>query len=73
MLAVMMALRLCDEVAVAGFGYDSKRPNSALHYYDSIAMREIWNSWTHDIHHETGILRLMKQQDVITDLNGGIR
>eukprot|EP00057_Strongylocentrotus_purpuratus_P000849 XP_001184759.2 PREDICTED: CMP-N-acetylneuraminate-beta-1,4-galactoside alpha-2,3-sialyltransferase isoform X2 [Strongylocentrotus purpuratus] len=69
----MMGVRLCDEVAVAGFGYDPNKPGAALHYYDSLPMREIWKSWTHDIHHERGILRLLKQQGIITDLSGGIR
>ncbi|XP_054748285.2 CMP-N-acetylneuraminate-beta-1,4-galactoside alpha-2,3-sialyltransferase-like isoform X1 [Lytechinus pictus] len=73
MLAIMMAVRLCDEVAVAGFGYDPNKPGAPLHYYDSLPMREIWRSWTHDIHHERGILRLFKQQGIILDLSGGIR
>ncbi|XP_072169253.1 CMP-N-acetylneuraminate-beta-1,4-galactoside alpha-2,3-sialyltransferase-like [Diadema setosum] len=73
MLAIMMALRVCDEVAVAGFGYNPDKPSAPLHYYDSLPMREIWRSWTHDIHHERVFLRLMKQQGIITDLTGGIR
>lgn len=31
-----MATRLCDEVSVAGFGYDVTKP---LHYYDKLQMK----------------------------------
>lgn len=34
--AVVMALQLCDQVSLAGFGYDMEHPRSRLHYYESI-------------------------------------
>uniref|UniRef100_A0A8C9F7Z9 ST3 beta-galactoside alpha-2,3-sialyltransferase 3 n=1 Tax=Pavo cristatus TaxID=9049 RepID=A0A8C9F7Z9_PAVCR len=35
-VAITMALHNCDEVAVAGFGYDMSSPNAPLHYYENI-------------------------------------
>ncbi|XP_032103163.1 CMP-N-acetylneuraminate-beta-1,4-galactoside alpha-2,3-sialyltransferase isoform X4 [Sapajus apella] len=40
-VAVTMALHGCDEVAVAGFGYDMSTPNAPLHYYESVRMAAI--------------------------------
>lgn len=36
-----MALHNCDEVAVAGFGYDMSAPHAPLHYYENIKMSAI--------------------------------
>lgn len=36
-----MALHNCDEVAVAGFGYDMSTPHAPLHYYEKIRMAAI--------------------------------
>lgn len=36
-----MALHGCDEVAVAGFGYDMSTPNAPLHYYETVRMSAI--------------------------------
>lgn len=36
--AVVMALQLCDQVSLAGFGYDMQHPEARLHYYESIRM-----------------------------------
>lgn len=40
-VAVTMALHSCDQVAVAGFGYDMSSPNAPLHYYESVRMAAI--------------------------------
>uniref|UniRef100_A0A4W2FC40 ST3 beta-galactoside alpha-2,3-sialyltransferase 3 n=1 Tax=Bos indicus x Bos taurus TaxID=30522 RepID=A0A4W2FC40_BOBOX len=40
-VAVTMALHGCDEVAVAGFGYDMSTPNAPLHYYEAVRMAAI--------------------------------
>ena len=69
----MLSLRLCDEVAVAGFGYDLSDPHAPIHYYDSQKMSEIKKSWTHNIDQEKDMLRKLVHQGVITDLTGGIR
>lgn len=36
--AVVMALQLCDQVSLAGFGYDMQHPQSQLHYYEAVPM-----------------------------------
>lgn len=36
--AVVMALQVCDQVSLAGFGYDMRHPESRLHYYETIPM-----------------------------------
>ncbi|XP_072863487.1 CMP-N-acetylneuraminate-beta-1,4-galactoside alpha-2,3-sialyltransferase isoform X3 [Chlorocebus sabaeus] len=43
-VAVTMALHGCDEVAVAGFGYDMSTPNAPLHYYETVRMAAIKES-----------------------------
>lgn len=36
--AVVMALQVCDQVSLAGFGYDMQHPQSQLHYYEAVPM-----------------------------------
>lgn len=36
--AVVMALQLCDQVSLAGFGYDMQHPQARLHYYETLRM-----------------------------------
>lgn len=40
-VAITMALHNCDEVAVAGFGYNLSNPHAALHYYEKLKMSAI--------------------------------
>ena len=71
--AIMVALRLCDEVSVAGFGYNLKEPNSLLHYYSQgEKMSLIKQSFTHNIPMETKTLYKLVQQGIIVDLTNGI-
>lgn len=39
--ALVMALQLCDQVSLAGFGYDMQHPGARLHYYENIRMEAI--------------------------------
>ncbi|XP_056352976.1 CMP-N-acetylneuraminate-beta-1,4-galactoside alpha-2,3-sialyltransferase isoform X3 [Oenanthe melanoleuca] len=71
-VAITMALHNCDEVAVAGFGYDMTSPNAPLHYYENIKMSAIKESWTHNIQREKEFLRKLVKARVITDLTSGI-
>uniref|UniRef100_A0A2I3M6N3 CMP-N-acetylneuraminate-beta-1,4-galactoside alpha-2,3-sialyltransferase n=2 Tax=Cercopithecinae TaxID=9528 RepID=A0A2I3M6N3_PAPAN len=71
-VAVTMALHGCDEVAVAGFGYDMSTPNAPLHYYETVRMAAIKESWTHNIQREKEFLRKLVKARVITDLSSGI-
>ncbi len=40
-VAITMALHNCDEVAVAGFGYDMNALHAPLHYYEKLKMSAI--------------------------------
>lgn len=71
-VAITMALHNCDEVAVAGFGYDMNRPYAPLHYYESVKMSAIKESWTHNISKEKEFLRKLVKAKVIKDLTNGI-
>ncbi|KAM8849721.1 CMP-N-acetylneuraminate-beta-1,4-galactoside alpha-2,3-sialyltransferase-like isoform 5-T13 [Spinachia spinachia] len=71
-VAITMALHNCDEVAVAGFGYDMKKPHAPLHYYESVKMSAIKESWTHNISKEKEFLRKLVKANIITDLTNGI-
>ncbi|XP_041126461.1 CMP-N-acetylneuraminate-beta-1,4-galactoside alpha-2,3-sialyltransferase-like isoform X2 [Polyodon spathula] len=71
-VAITMALHNCDEVAVAGFGYDMNTPYAPLHYYENIKMSAIKESWTHNIGKEKEFLRKLVKGKVITDLTNGI-
>ncbi|XP_051987022.1 LOW QUALITY PROTEIN: ST3 beta-galactoside alpha-2,3-sialyltransferase 3a [Xyrauchen texanus] len=71
-VAITMALHNCDEVAVAGFGYDLNSPNAPVHYYETLKMSAIKESWTHDIPKEKEFLRKLVKGGVIQDLTNGI-
>ncbi|KAM8838998.1 ST3 beta-galactoside alpha-2,3-sialyltransferase 3b isoform 1-T1 [Synchiropus picturatus] len=71
-VAITMALHNCDEVAVAGFGYDMSKPHAPLHYYEAVKMSAIKESWTHNIAKEKEFLRKLVKANVITDLTKGI-
>ncbi|KAL1280113.1 hypothetical protein QQF64_014713, partial [Cirrhinus molitorella] len=59
-VAITMALHNCDEVAVAGFGYDMNTPHAPLHYYETVKMSAIKESWTHNIAKEKEFLRKLE-------------
>ncbi|XP_056911965.1 ST3 beta-galactoside alpha-2,3-sialyltransferase 3b isoform X4 [Takifugu flavidus] len=71
-VAITMALHNCDEVAVAGFGYDMNTPHAPLHYYETVKMSAIKESWTHNIAKEKEFLRKLVRANVIADLTNGI-
>ncbi|CAM9657026.1 unnamed protein product [Lampetra fluviatilis] len=71
-VAITMALHNCDEVDVAGFGYDMSNLSAPLHYYESTKMSAIKESWTHNIAREKDFLRKLVRGRVIRDLTGGI-
>ncbi|XP_018590311.1 ST3 beta-galactoside alpha-2,3-sialyltransferase 3b isoform X2 [Scleropages formosus] len=71
-VAITMALHNCDEVAVAGFGYDLNNPNAPLHYYEPVKMSIMKESWTHNISKEKEFLRKLVKAKVIMDLTNGI-
>ncbi|XP_056270615.1 ST3 beta-galactoside alpha-2,3-sialyltransferase 3a isoform X1 [Pseudoliparis swirei] len=71
-VAITMALHNCDEVAVAGFGYNMSTPHAPLHYYEKIRMVAIKESWTHNISREKEFLLKLVKAGVIQDLTNGI-
>ncbi|XP_054874204.1 ST3 beta-galactoside alpha-2,3-sialyltransferase 3a [Amphiprion ocellaris] len=71
-VAITMALHNCDEVAVAGFGYNMSTPHAPLHYYEKIRMSAIKESWTHNISKEKEFLMKLVKAGVIQDLTSGI-
>nr|XP_054763554.1 lactosylceramide alpha-2,3-sialyltransferase-like [Lytechinus pictus] len=72
-MAIMVALRFCDEISVAGFGYDIKRPDTPIHYYSSEKTKSIMSSFTHGINLEKKFLHKLVKQGIINDLTGGLR
>uniref|UniRef100_A0A673CSW3 CMP-N-acetylneuraminate-beta-1,4-galactoside alpha-2,3-sialyltransferase n=1 Tax=Sphaeramia orbicularis TaxID=375764 RepID=A0A673CSW3_9TELE len=71
-VAITMALHNCDEVAVAGFGYNMSTPHAPLHYYEKIRMSAIRESWTHNISKEKEFLMKLVKAGVIQDWTNGI-
>lgn len=72
-IGITMALKMCDEVSVAGFGYDIDKPKSHLHYYDGLTMDVMKGFYTHDVNLETRTMVRMVEQGVIHDITGAIK
>ncbi|XP_070563039.1 CMP-N-acetylneuraminate-beta-1,4-galactoside alpha-2,3-sialyltransferase-like [Ptychodera flava] len=71
-VAIVMAIRLCDTVDVAGFGFDFRNPHSPLHYYENTPMSVVRHLKTHDLTLEKEFLRDLVEHRVINDLTGGL-
>lgn len=70
--AVVMALQLCDQVSLAGFGYDMRHPEARLHYYEARRMDSMNSQVVHDIMAEKLFLKDLVAAGVVTDLTGGV-
>ncbi|XP_069488273.1 lactosylceramide alpha-2,3-sialyltransferase isoform X2 [Ambystoma mexicanum] len=70
--AVVLATHLCDEVSLAGFGYDLRQPRAPLHYYDDLCMSEMKAQKMHDVTKETKLLQKLIKEGVVKDITGGI-
>ncbi|XP_048125819.1 ST3 beta-galactoside alpha-2,3-sialyltransferase 7 [Alosa alosa] len=70
--AAVLALQVCDQVSLAGFGYDLQHPASRLHYYETLRMGAMETQVVHDVRAETQFLRQMVKAGVINDLTGAI-
>ncbi|KAL8185327.1 UNVERIFIED_CONTAM: Lactosylceramide alpha-2,3-sialyltransferase [Gekko kuhli] len=70
--AVVLATHLCDEVSLAGFGYDLGQPNMQLHYYDNLCMAAMYEQTMHNVTTETTFLQKLIKEGVVKDLSGGI-
>uniref|UniRef100_A0AAX7U5K9 Lactosylceramide alpha-2,3-sialyltransferase n=1 Tax=Astatotilapia calliptera TaxID=8154 RepID=A0AAX7U5K9_ASTCA len=69
---VVMALQMCDQVSLAGFGYDMQHPEARLHYYEAIRMDTMKSQVVHDVTAEKLFLKDLVAAGVVTDLTGGV-
>ncbi|KAF7219974.1 ST3 beta-galactoside alpha-2,3-sialyltransferase 7 isoform X2 [Nothobranchius furzeri] len=70
--AVVTALQLCDQVSLAGFGYDMQHPEARLHYYEAIRMDSMKVQVVHDVSAEKLFLRDLVSSGTVTDLTGAL-
>lgn len=70
--AVVLALQLCDQVSLAGFGYDMQHPGASLHYYETIRMDAMKAQVVHDVSAEKRFLRDLVSARAVTDLTGAL-
>ncbi|XP_006900431.1 PREDICTED: lactosylceramide alpha-2,3-sialyltransferase [Elephantulus edwardii] len=71
-IAMVLATHLCDEVSLAGFGYDLTRPRIPLHYFDNQCMAAMNFQTMHNVTTETRLLLRLVKAGVVKDLSGGI-
>ncbi|XP_058539435.1 lactosylceramide alpha-2,3-sialyltransferase isoform X6 [Neofelis nebulosa] len=71
-IAVVLATHLCDEVSLAGFGYDLNQPKTPLHYFDNLCMAAMNFQTMHNVTTETMFLLKLVKEGVVKDLSGGI-
>ncbi|XP_012708896.2 lactosylceramide alpha-2,3-sialyltransferase [Fundulus heteroclitus] len=70
--ALNLASLLCDEVSLAGFGYNLSQGRAPLHYYDHLPMSLMEQQKMHNVGKETQFLQRLVREGVISDLTGGI-
>ncbi|KTG01666.1 hypothetical protein cypCar_00031923 [Cyprinus carpio] len=70
--ALNLATYLCDEVSLAGFGYNLSQKDAPLHYYDHRPMTSMLKEAMHDVQTETAFLKRLITTGSISDLTGGI-
>ncbi|XP_067909258.1 ST3 beta-galactoside alpha-2,3-sialyltransferase 7 isoform X2 [Heterodontus francisci] len=70
--SIIIALHLCDEVNLAGFGYDMTRPNLPLHYYETVRMDAMNAQAVHNVNREKLFLASLVKGKVVNDLTGGV-
>ncbi|XP_069833356.1 lactosylceramide alpha-2,3-sialyltransferase isoform X2 [Dendropsophus ebraccatus] len=71
-IALVLATHLCDEVSLAGFGYDLSQPDIPLHYFDNLCMNAMNRQPMHDVSKERKLLQTLVQEGVVKDLSGGL-
>lgn len=70
--ALDLASLLCDEVSLAGFGYNLSQKGAPLHYYDHMPMSAMLWQKSHNVDRETELLQRLVREGAVTDLTGGI-
>ncbi|KAG8591166.1 hypothetical protein GDO81_000072 [Engystomops pustulosus] len=71
-IAIVLATHLCDEVSIAGFGYDLTQPHIPLHYFDNLCMNAMNRQPMHDVSKERKLLQTLVREGVVKDLSGGL-
>ncbi|XP_067897086.1 type 2 lactosamine alpha-2,3-sialyltransferase-like isoform X2 [Heterodontus francisci] len=69
-IAIAMALTMCDKVHIAGFKYDINNSNYTLHYYGNDTMSAMKKMVYHNITAEQMLLKKLKSSNTIFDLTG---
>ncbi|XP_062380901.1 lactosylceramide alpha-2,3-sialyltransferase isoform X2 [Sardina pilchardus] len=72
MSALNLASYLCDEVSLAGFGYNLSQREASLHYYDNLPMSSMLTQEMHNVDQERALLQSLVAEGSIADLTGGI-
>lgn len=70
--ALTLATYLCDEVSLAGFGYNLNQEDAPLHYYDNLPMTSMLHQPMHNVNREGALLKELARAGVITDLTGAV-
>ncbi|XP_028816135.1 lactosylceramide alpha-2,3-sialyltransferase [Denticeps clupeoides] len=70
--ALNLATYLCDEVSLAGFGYNMSQKEAPLHYYDSLPMTAMLAEEMHNVDRERAFLQRLVADGTISDLTGGL-
>ncbi|KAM4622056.1 lactosylceramide alpha-2,3-sialyltransferase isoform 2-T2 [Polymixia lowei] len=70
--ALVLASLLCDEVSLAGFGYNLSQQGVPLHYYDRQPMAAMLQQKMHNVDRETELLQTLVKKGAVTDLTGGL-
>lgn len=70
--SVVTALHLCDEVNLAGFGYDMHHLDLPLHYYEAIRMDAMNAQAVHNVNQEKLFLAALVKGNVVNDLTEGV-
>uniref|UniRef100_A0AAR2LV23 Lactosylceramide alpha-2,3-sialyltransferase n=2 Tax=Pygocentrus nattereri TaxID=42514 RepID=A0AAR2LV23_PYGNA len=66
--ALNLATYLCDEVSLAGFGYNLSQKETPLHYYDNLPMTTMLKQAMHNVDRETVFLQRLVAEGSISDL-----
>lgn len=70
--ALRLASLLCDEVSLAGFGYNLSQQEAPLHYYDNLSMAAMLQQDMHNVDRERSVLQSLVREGSISDLTGGL-
>ncbi|XP_067103743.1 lactosylceramide alpha-2,3-sialyltransferase [Osmerus mordax] len=70
--ALRLASLLCDEVSLAGFGYNLSQQEAPLHYYDNLSMAAMLQQDMHNVDRERSLLQSLVRDGSISDLTGGL-